>query len=159
MVPMASLWRVRGSSGPRGLTFRPRGTEFWHELTHPRPRDSLAFRAGRSLAIDSSMGLFRLLFPVAVLCAACASSSPSAIPGDAATDAPPGDAPSTGVCPNVYDVGNPDAGGVCCCRTDIHGEPLCDADGGSPTCPANLFLYHDLECSAAGGPCSLPRDP
>jgi hypothetical protein len=69
-------------------------------------------------------------------------------------------APDSGhVCPTIWDLGNPDAGGICCCRGDLTPPPVCDADGGSPTCPAGFDLHHDQECDPATwrGPCTLPQ--
>jgi hypothetical protein len=79
---------------------------------------------------------------------------------DALVDAPDsadGDGPGN-ACPNTFDVGRPDAGGVCCCNYDVGATPLCEADGGSPSCPSGFGLHHDQECdpSSAGSPCTNP---
>ena len=82
------------------------------------------------------------------------ASSISFCDGDAGEG---GSVPAVFACPNVYDlIGNRDGGGVCCCNSDELATPLCDADGGSPSCPAGFRLHQGEECSIAGGPCSLP---
>jgi hypothetical protein len=64
-----------------------------------------------------------------------------------------------GTCPNVWDLGQPDAGGICCCRGDQGNIPICAADGGSPSCPAGWDLHHDQECDPAtpNGPCTAAQ--